>query len=121
MSSWNTLDSDQGLDNIIEESRIKPQLILKHSTSCSISHIAKMRLDESLDELQKHLDCHYLDLLRYRSISNRISNELNLHHESPQILVVNQGEVTYDESHLDISMKDIIEHLSFLKTMSLSR
>ena len=53
------------------------------------------------------MDFYYLDLIRYRSISNRISELFDVHHESPQILLIKNGECTYDESHLSISIDEV--------------
>ncbi len=33
----------------------------------------------------------------------------NIHHESPQVLVIKNGECIYDESHMGINMGDIEE------------
>ena len=38
-----------------------------------------------------------------------IAEKFKVHHESPQVLVIINGECTYDESHMGISMDEIIE------------
>ena len=55
---------------------------------------------------------YYLDLLKYRPISNKIAEDFNVHHQSPQILVIKNGECTYEESHNGIDMHDIAEQLA---------
>ena len=112
--NWLTLHNEEQLNEILKASLLRPQIIFKHSTSCSISAMAKARLDRDNGVLEKY-DTYYLDLLRYRSISNEISEKFGVHHESPQIIVLNKGEVTYDESHLDISVDEILEHFQFLQ------
>ena len=76
--------------------------------------MAKSRLDRGIDKLDS-ADTYYLDLLSYRNISNLIAEKLGVHHESPQVIVLNKGEVTYDESHLDISVEDILNHFEYSK------
>ena len=76
--------------------------------------MAKSRLDRDNDTLEA-ADTYYLDLLSYRSVSKYIAEELGVHHESPQVIVINKGEVTYDESHLDISVEDILNHFEYSK------
>jgi bacillithiol system protein YtxJ len=111
--NWNSLTDTKQIDNIVDLSHHRPQVIFKHSTSCSISSISKSRFENSGDSLSS-ADVYYLDLLSYRTVSNNIAEKLGVHHESPQVIVIINGEVTYDESHLDISVEDIIEHFNFI-------
>lgn len=115
-SVWNRINDVQQLSGIIEKSHQKLQLIFKHSTSCSLSSIAKARLDSCLLDFTNQIDFHYLDLLRYRNISDVIEEELDVHHESPQIIIVNNGHASHDESHLDITKESIAEHLQYLNS-----
>lgn len=76
--------------------------------------MAKRRLDAEMDKLD-FADVYYLDLLSYRPISHLVAEKLGVHHESPQIIVINRGETTYDESHLDIQVDDLITHQQFIQ------
>ena len=105
--NWKIISDENQLEEIREKSFERPQVIFKHSTRCSISSVAKSRLDRSSDP--EGMDFYYLDLIRYRSISNRISEVFDVHHESPQILLIKNGECTYDESHLSISMDEVTQ------------
>lgn len=104
---WIHLTSEEQLQQIIEKSGAKPQVIFKHSTRCSISGVALQRLQKN--QLPEDIDFYYLDLLSYRGLSNTIASKFSVHHESPQVLVVKEGQCVYDESHLGISMDEIIE------------
>lgn len=103
---WSVLTSEEQLAAILEKSFNKPQVIFKHSTRCSVSSVIKTRLEKEL--APDNIDFHYLDLLAYRSLSKKIAEDLNVHHESPQVLLVKDGECIFDESHLVIRMQDII-------------
>ena len=105
--SWKVIDSLDHLDQIVDLSKNKNIVLFKHSTRCSISTIAKMRLEEEWNISKDDFEKYYLDLIRYRNISNEISERFQVHHESPQILVIRNGEAIYDVSHLDISILDI--------------
>jgi bacillithiol system protein YtxJ len=105
--TWINLQTDEHLNHLKENSYTKPQIIFKHSTRCSISSVAKNRLERTIQP--EELDFHYLDLIKYRQISAKISDDFNVYHESPQILVIKDGACVYDESHSAIDMKDIIE------------
>ncbi len=104
---WIPLTNENQLEDIRKESSQRPQVIFKHSTRCSISSMAKNRLERAA--APEGIKFHYLDLIKYRSISNKIEEQFMIHHESPQVLVIKDGECVYDESHSGISMDDIEE------------
>lgn len=104
---WIELKSEGQLKEIIEKSATKPQVIFKHSTRCSISSMAKGRLERSIAPAEA--DFYFLDILSHRNISSKVSAEFNVYHESPQILVIKNGECIYDESHTSITMDEIEE------------
>ncbi len=107
--NWIDLKNEDQINEIIEKSKTKPQVIFKHSTRCSISAMAKGRLERSI--APGNADFYYLDLIAYRNISNKISSVFNVYHESPQILVIKNGECIYDESHGSITMDEIEEQV----------
>lgn len=104
---WKTLTNEEELEQIKKRSHETPQVIFKHSTRCSISSMAKSRLERAAAPAE--VEFHYLDLLRYRSLSNKIEADFLVSHESPQILLIKNGQCVYDDSHSGISMDDIHE------------
>jgi len=107
---WISLTSSAQLADIKEKSKNKAQLIFKHSTRCSISSIAKNRLERETPP--ENVDFYYLDLISYRELSAKIAEEFSVFHESPQVILIKNGECSYDESHSGINMDDIIEQAS---------
>ncbi len=107
--NWTKLTSESQLDEIKTRSSDTPQVIFKHSTRCSISSMAKNRLERS--EMPDGVEFHFLDLLKFRGISNKIVSEFMVNHESPQVLVIKNGECIYEESHNGISMDEIKEQI----------
>ncbi|MFL5738971.1 MAG: bacillithiol system redox-active protein YtxJ [Flavisolibacter sp.] len=106
---WIHLTDEEQLKQIISKSQLRPQVIFKHSTRCSISALALQRLQKVSQPLD--IDFYFLDLLAYRNVSNRISESFHVQHESPQILLIRDGECVYEESHMGISMNEIVEHV----------
>ena len=80
-------------------------VIFKHSTRCSISSMAKNRLERV--PAPDHIRFYYLDLIRYRSVSNKVAELFQVWHESPQVLLLKNGECVYDESHNAIDMNEL--------------
>lgn len=105
--NWIPLQTEEQLNTIVADSASKPQLIFKHSTRCSISSMAKNRLYKN--DLPEGIDFYYLDLLKYRSISNKIADMFDVHHQSPQVILIKNGKSVFDESHSGIMMEDIME------------
>ena len=110
--NWIKLTTLDQLEEIKEKSKATPQIIFKHSTRCSISSMALNRLERA--ETLPAADFYYLDLIAHRNISNTIADEFAVHHESPQILLIKNGECLYDESHSGISMDELIEQVNQL-------
>ena len=106
--NWIDLTSENQLKDIIASSYDRPQIIFKHSTRCSVSSIAFSRLKKSGPITNG--DFFYLDLLSYRQLSNKIAELFRVPHESPQILLIKNGECIYEESHLGITA-DLQEQL----------
>ncbi len=105
--NWIPLQNEGQLEEIKTNSIQKPQVIFKHSTRCGISGMAKSRLERSASP--EGIDFYFLDIIHYRNISNKIAEEFHVHHESPQVLVINNGNCVYNESHASIDMQDIKE------------
>jgi len=106
---WIPLTQLEQLDQIATHSKEKPQVIFKHSTTCSISKMVFSRFER--EAFPETIDFYYLDLLNYRAISNAIAEKFQVHHESPQVLLIQSGECTYDESHYGIMMDELLEQV----------
>ncbi len=91
----------------------RPSIIFKHSNRCSLSDIALQRMLSAEHEINKHFDFHLIDVIVDRSLSQHIANELEVHHESPQAIVIHNGEVVLAESHLAIRPDEVIESLNY--------
>ncbi len=103
--NWIPLQTEEQVNEIKTRSADKPQVIFKHSIRCSISSMAKSRLDRG--EQPQDLDFYYLDIINHRNVSNKIAKDFEVHHQSPQILIINGGQCVYDESHSGIQMDEI--------------
>jgi bacillithiol system protein YtxJ len=111
--NWNKLTSEEQIDQVITESAEKPVLLFKHSTSCSISSMSLDRLSRNWKtEDSDKITPYYLDLIVYRNLSNLVAERFGIPHESPQVLLIQNGKVTYHESHYGISYAEIMNQSS---------
>lgn len=99
--NWIPLTNLIQLDEIAALSAVKPIVIFKHSTRCSISRMALKQFEKDYD-LEENAVAYFLDLIEYREVSNEIANRFNVYHESPQLILIKDGKATYDASHSDI-------------------
>jgi bacillithiol system protein YtxJ len=100
------LDTLRKLEAAIEESRFRPVLLFKHSTNCGISS-GVFRDVSAVDA-----DINLVIVQTDRHVSNEIERRTGIKHESPQAIVLKDGEAVYHASHYDITVVDINEHLS---------
>ncbi|MEX1002225.1 MAG: bacillithiol system redox-active protein YtxJ [Crocinitomicaceae bacterium] len=109
--NWVELASLEQMRELIHNSHETPVVFFKHSTRCSISSMAKNRLEKEWDLKSEEVTPVYLDLIRYRDISNALADELNVIHQSPQILLVRDEKLIHQASHNQITVGDIKEKL----------
>ena len=110
---WIKLVSEETLDSIKNDSASKPVVLFKHSTRCSISAAALSRLERAWnkDEMAD-IKFYFLDLLNYRNISQKIESIFGIGHESPQLLIISNGNCIYNSSHMGINYQEIKQQLS---------
>ncbi|HXI01066.1 MAG TPA: bacillithiol system redox-active protein YtxJ [Sphingobacteriaceae bacterium] len=106
---WIALNNQQQLQEINEEKGFS--IIFKHSTRCSISMMAKRRFEQDWNDLPEDTIIYFLDLINYRGLSGQIAELFQVHHESPQLLLIKDGECLLHQSHSDISVDEVNEVL----------
>ncbi len=100
--NWESLSSEQQFLDISEQQPLFA--VFKHSTRCSVSSMAKSRLERNWN---LDFPVLYLDVLQYRSVSNLIASKSGVQHQSPQLIVFQNGKVIYDASHNGIILDDL--------------
>jgi bacillithiol system protein YtxJ len=104
---WKLLSDVSQLDEILEESKSKPVGIFKHSTRCGISKMVLRGFEREYDLDDEKASIYMLDLLNYRSISNEIAAKFQVFHESPQFIVLENGQTKNHASHQSISVDQL--------------
>ncbi|QIY90100.1 bacillithiol system redox-active protein YtxJ [Chryseobacterium gallinarum] len=107
-SFWKKIESEEDLEKAIEYSYHHKIAIFKHSTSCFISRTVLKNFEREVESSDQKVELYYLDLLAYRPISNKISADLDVRHESPQLIVIENGKPVNSASHQDISLSQIV-------------
>lgn len=101
---WIPLETIDQIKDLKEKSKTTKLAIFKHSTSCGISRMVLKGFERELEgPIVSDIKYYLLDLKRNRAVSNAIASEFNVEHQSPQLIVLDKGEVVYAESHNAIS------------------
>ena len=107
---WNPLTDLRQLEELVDLSNKTLVVIFKHSTRCGISMMV-LRQFENEFHYGDEVMLYYLDLLQHREISNAVADRFGVEHESPQIIVIKNGEATYNASHESIAAADLKDFL----------
>ena len=100
---WHMLAEVSQLDDIVELSKEKPVGIFKHSTRCGISKMVLRSFERDYNFTDDEASIYMLDLLNHRNISAEIAARFQVFHESPQFIVIKDGQVLSHASHQGIS------------------
>jgi bacillithiol system protein YtxJ len=101
---WTPLESAEQIEEIKRQPGYKA--IFKHSTRCSISLMVKKRFELDWEKLPQDMPVYFLDLIKYRDLSNKVSSDFQVYHESPQLLMIKDSECILDLSHGHVSVEE---------------
>jgi bacillithiol system protein YtxJ len=106
--NWHELKALDQVQEIKNESSQQTVLIFKHSHRCNISRTSLDRLERQWNELEMaHVKPYLLDLLSHRELSNSLANQFAVEHESPQVLIIENGKSILNLSHFEINYGQI--------------
>ncbi|MET3682674.1 bacillithiol system protein YtxJ [Alkalibacillus flavidus] len=96
------LSAEEELNQLLSEDEA---ILLKHSLTCPISAQAKGHVEAFAN---KHdVPTYVIHIQENRDLSNEVSNQVGIKHESPQVLYLKQGDVQYHASHFDITEEQL--------------
>ena len=106
------LTTSEAFDDLVARSHEQPFIVFKHSNRCPISADAKERVEDAVSEGVIDLPVFCVVVHDVRELSDHIASSLNVPHQSPQVIVVTDGNAVYDADHGDITGAGIQEALS---------
>ena len=101
---------DQELQKINNDSTA---IIYKHSTTCGVSTSA-MKEIKHLAQANPDITIYIVNVIEERPLSNRIAETLNIMHQSPQVILLKQGQPIWHGSHFDVTEKMISGQLKLV-------
>ena len=104
---WTEVSSLEQLHSVLESANEKPVLLFKHSSRCSISSMALHSFESRWTSENNLCQLCFIDLIRFRDVSNEVAQLTRVHHQSPQAILVKGTEVLYHDSHSGIDAREI--------------
>lgn len=91
------------LEEIADRSKSQPVVIFKHSLTCPISAAAYSQMAAYAGEVS------LIEVQIARELSREIENRLGVAHESPQVIVLHNGQVVWNASHFAITVDAVTQ------------
>ncbi len=88
--------SRDALDHLVARSAQAPVILFKHDTTCPISAAAYHEMSQLDDQVA------LVDVDQAREVSHDIAARTGIRHESPQVIVLHQGQCLWSASHYEI-------------------
>lgn len=89
------------LGELVERSRNEPVILFKHDPVCSISIMAYYRMKQLNNPIPM------IDVKRAGPISQTIARQTGVKHESPQVIVLRNGQAVWSASHNAITAEAV--------------
>ena len=97
------ITESKSFEQLTERSKERPMVIFKHSLTCPISAAAYQQMEQFDGEVA------LVEVQRARALSTEIESRLGVAHESPQVIVLSNGQVTWNASHFKITTEAVAD------------
>jgi bacillithiol system protein YtxJ len=104
-ATFNEIHDAEELKNLFQKSFEEPVLLFKHSLTCPISANAYNEMTQAEAEINIIIVQHA------RDVSNALAEKTGIRHESPQAIILKDGEPVYHASHYKITADEVERQL----------
>jgi bacillithiol system protein YtxJ len=99
MSDLTKLSTPEELDRWMERSRREPVWVFKHSLTCGASGVALDEFRAFVAEDGGEDSYALIEVQTAREVSNELARRTGVGHESPQVLLLRDGQAVWHASH----------------------
>ena len=103
MPTLTHLSDHSELDAAIEESRLRPVLLFKHSRNCGVSCEALDELHAQVERAPEAALYKMITVQSHRHVSDMAAIRLGIRHETPQAILLRDGRPVWNASHFRIT------------------
>lgn len=104
---WSVPETKEELEKLFE-SNSGLHLIYKHSNACMTCIFTKKRVEELMNNDEKLDSFQFIEVRMSRDLSNFVSDQSGIKHESPQVVLLQDGEVKWHASQSAIEVDAIL-------------
>lgn len=91
------------LDTLIEQSQRETVILFNHDPYCPISARAFAQMQ------QVKSDVNLIDVSREKNLTREIQGRTGVRHESPQVIVLRNGQPKWSASHFEITTEAVVD------------
>lgn len=104
-TALHTLSTDDDLEAALDASQQGDVVLYKHSSTCSISS----RAEDEMKALAQNDGPPIYEVVvqTNRPLSNDIEERFGIRHETPQAILVRNGEAIFNASHGDVTAQNV--------------
>lgn len=113
-SAVHEITSEADWTSALERSHDEPVLIFKHSNACSVSGRANRQIAQLTEAEDPFV--YRITVQKKRALSGVIASELGIRHETPQAILLKDGEPVFDTSHFSVTAQAIREATGYPHT-----
>jgi bacillithiol system protein YtxJ len=100
-TTMKTIETEQQLQEVLNEHRQDTVILFKHSTQCPVSAAAYQQVQKF--ERESDVPVYLVRVIEERPVSNAVAEQFGIKHESPQAIVLRGGAVKWHASHWDVT------------------
>ena len=97
------ITDSESFEELLARSNRQPVVLFKHSITCSISGLAYQELKRFNGEVA------LVEVQKARELSKEIEKRTGIAHQSPQVMVLRNGQVVWNASHWQVKSEDVAE------------
>ncbi len=94
---FNHVSGDDALNTILEQSKHEPVILFNHDPHCPISARAFAQMEHVEN------DVTLIDVSREKGLTRKVQEQTGIRHESPQVIIVQDGQPIWSASHFEIT------------------
>jgi bacillithiol system protein YtxJ len=102
--SFHVLSTLADLDAALARAAREPIILFKHSETCGMSLQAHEEVTATLADPAWTTPVYLVSVQEARPVCAAIAQQLGVRHQSPQVLLVDGGQVSWHTSHLAITV-----------------
>jgi len=109
--------SEDDVQRLLRESSERPVMLFKHSTRCPISAAAKRHFDQFAARTED-VTCWVVLVIEHRPLSQQLAREVGVSHQSPQVILLVNGQSVWNTSHGLITESALLQAVTIIQPVA---